>query len=618
MSSPRIKTLPHQILPALRRHRRGLVILSMLLVAGFIAYSATAPLLISTNLVRDKMERAVETWTGHDVRIGGLSNLRFWPRPRITLSDVTVRKDEDGGALVLAHIGEISASFDLLEAIFGRPVFTNFRLDRPEIHLMRNKQGVMDWENDGLLGRALVRTRGGKTLRSRDDAQIGAVHISNGTISFDDETTGKSIHIERMNARIEWPSLSDTASLTSDGVVDGRHFSLSLDAANPLKLMAAQSSQASGSFQSDLFDIRFNGDVDLATHGYLSGTATLSTTSMPDFMHWGGFYLPGMEQFKNVELKADMVAGTDSLRFEQLAMTADDVQGSGRIDIALPADGQPRLTGTLALNSIDLSYVVAHLAPQLIEQASGAGRLRSTMDLDLRISAQNAGWGPFTLSDLALGIMSSSRQARIDILDSDFEGGRLTGRIATMHDDPDGAAAMHIAVTGADFADIYTKLGVTGPLPAGKGSLELSLDAQRPLDAAAWRKAKGTLHFVSDGGVIPGVDIASIRKMAADKQHFALSETGGGAFAFTKFDASADLQDGIAQVNGTIAGGNTLVRLSGVAPYINNSLAISAELSPTGSEPRQNGADPGTLGIFVGGSWPDPTLWRATPTKVSE
>src|SRR6478752_6743572 len=86
--------------PLSRRSRRVLIG-AIIALCLFSLFQIIAPFLISSTVVRESMERAVAEWTGHDVTIEGTPDIRFWPKPRITLREITIRKQTEGGERVL-------------------------------------------------------------------------------------------------------------------------------------------------------------------------------------------------------------------------------------------------------------------------------------------------------------------------------------------------------------------------------------------------------------------------------------------------------------------------------------------------------------------------------------
>ncbi|MGK6314051.1 AsmA family protein [Neorhizobium sp. DT-125] len=605
----------------LGRRRRGLLIGILVALVLFALYQIVAPFLISSAVVRESMERAVAQWTGHDVTIEGTPDIRFWPEPRITLKEITIRKQADGSERMLGRVSRLSASFDLFEALLGRPEFEDFHLTDPEIYVLRDASGRLDWANDGLLSRAVREAKadgGGQSLSADDDARMGDVKISNGTLEVSDVASGRVTRFVAINGELHWPWLSRGLNIRADGEMNGRRLAIDISTSQPLLLLSGKSGNASGSVESDLLRGRFNGTANLAAHAFLSGDAELTIPDLSAAMAWSGVHFDGTERLKSLSLSARLTTNDEALRFENLSLSLNDARATGILDLVFPPNRLPRLTGTLAFDRMDFSGVLAAIAPRSGDNAERRNGSRNRPELDLRLSAQQATLGPFQLAEAAMSVMNTAEQSRIDILDSDFETGRLTGRIATTKGGASGGIALHLSVQNADFGDIVKELGLAGPLPAARGSLELSLDTDRSLTTEAWRNAKGTIRFRTERGSLSGVNLAGIRQLATQKPYFPLSEAGGGNLEFDSIDISADLKGGSVDIReGKLVGPAETIALSGLVSYVNNSLALSASIQPPA---EVTGAAP-PLMVFIGGSWPNPVIWsvsQAPPPKVAE
>jgi len=599
----------------LGRRSRRVLIGSIIALCLFSLFQIVAPFLISSTVVRESMERAVAEWTGHDVEIDGTPDIRFWPEPRITLREITIRKQAEDGERVLGRVARLSASFDLLQALVGQPEFKDFRLTDPEIYVLREADGRLDWANDGLLSRAVrdVQPDGsGQVLAADDDARMGDVRISNGLFEVSDVVSGRITRLQSINGTLDWPWLSRRLELKADANFNGKALTLDMSSTQPLLLLSGKSGNLSGTMTSALFHGQFQGVANLAANAFLSGDAELTVPDLAAAMNWAGMNFTGVERLKSFSLKTRLVTNDGILRFDNLSLGLNDAKATGILDLMLLPDRPARLTGTLAFDRMDLSAALAAIAPRALGDTSRTSGQLADLELDLRLSAQQAMLGRFMLSEAAVSVMNVGDQSRIDIADSDFETGRLTGRIATVKGGTAGAVALRLAIQDADFGNIVKELGLAGPLPAARGSLDLSLDIDRPLEPEAWRNAKGALRFRAERGSLSGVNLAGIRQLAAQKPYFPLSDAGSGSLEFDHIDISANLADGSADIReGRITGATETLTLSGVIPYINNSLALSATVATVAAAA---GTPP--LMVFIGGSWPNPVIWPVSQTPA--
>lgn len=599
----------------LGRRSRRVLIGSIIALCLFSLFQLVAPFLISSTVVRESMERAVAEWTGHDVEIDGTPDIRFWPEPRITLREITIRKQAEDGERVLGRVARLSASFDLLQALVGQPEFKDFRLTDPEIYVLREADGRLDWANDGLLSRAVrdVQPDGsGQVLAADDDARMGDVRISNGLFEVSDVVSGRITRLQSINGTLDWPWLSRRLELKADANFNGKALTLDMSSTQPLLLLSGKSGNLSGTMTSALFHGQFQGVANLAANAFLSGDAELTVPDLAAAMNWAGMNFTGVERLKSFSLKTRLVTNDGILRFDNLSLGLNDAKATGILDLMLLPDRPARLTGTLAFDRMDLSAALAAIAPRALGDTSRTSGQLADLELDLRLSAQQAMLGRFMLSEAAVSVMNVGDQSRIDIADSDFETGRLTGRIATVKGGTAGAVALRLAIQDADFGNIVKELGLAGPLPAARGSLDLSLDIDRPLEPEAWRNAKGALRFRAERGSLSGVNLAGIWQLAAQKPYFPLSDAGSGSLEFDHIDISANLADGSADIReGRITGATETLTLSGVIPYINNSLALSATVATVAAAA---GTPP--LMVFIGGSWPNPVIWPVSQTPA--
>ncbi len=603
---------------------RRLMVAGGIILAIVVLFRVVAPFLISSSLVRDRMERAVEAWTGHDVTIGGTPDIRFWPEPRITLPDVTIRENDNANSRLLGSVRRVSASFDLLETLIGKPVFKNFHLADPHVFIQRAADGHLNWSDGGLLSQAVRKagSDGGQQVLDRAlDVPIGEIRIRGGMLEVRNQADGRSFKVSGIDGDIGWRSLANPVQISASARFGTQPVTLDVKSPDPLLLFSGRDGRASAIIHSSLFDAKFDGLANLATHGFLSGDAALSTTDFPRLASWTGARFPGIGEMKAISLQARVLTNDGALRFENLSFDIDNVEGTGIVDLVTPAGRPPRLTGTLALQNVNFLPLIKTAAPLLMEDTPEAKVLRNRIELDLRLSVKKASLGPFDIDEVALGLMNTQEQSRLDILDGDFASGRLTGRFASVKEGTNGGLAVRLALHSVDFASIIQRLALQGPLPAAHGSAELDVDIARPLTAEAWRNAKGSIHFTAGPGTIAGIDLGAVRQLSATAPYFSLSQAGNGTLGFAGIDVTAALANGSADIrNGTITGTNDLISLAGVVPYLNNSLALSATLQPLSTDSSTSSASPATGSppetFFVGGSWPNPVIWPiAKPAK---
>lgn len=573
------------------------VVVAMLL---FGLFRAAAPFLIQAAVVRSGIERAIATWTGHDVTIQGTPSITFWPQARIEVSRITVSKATPEGVRVLSRTARLSAAFSLYQAIMGRAVFRDFQLVEPEIFVVRGQDGRLDLTNDGLLSaatRSMAASGAQEPLEPTLDSRVGNVTVVNGRIEVKDVASGETLRAAAINGAIRWPRLSSDMDAQVTAQINGRSLQLSLSSPQPLALLAGRSAPLEGSLASDVLSGRFDGTANIAEYGFVSGDLELSVPDTASLLDWAGVELAALAPLQQLSLRAQVLTTGETVRFDQMELSLNGSAGRGLVDLLL-SEGAPRLTGTLAFERLDLAGLLGAVsaAPQ-----DGAGTsLTLPLDLDLRISGEAAAAGPLMLSDMAISIMTTSNEARIDILDGSLGGGRITGQLIGDNGSFASGSQARVFLRDADLGELSARLGLARPFPLARGSIETSFSSDGPLGAIALDRIDGSLKVTTGPGSIPDADPTVILQRVGDQRYSPLFNPNGEDFGYERLELEASLSGGVAQLQqATIESPTTRVTMMGIIDYRDGGLALSVDIgAPSAGSAAES--------IFVGGTWPDP------------
>lgn len=601
--------------PDARRILRASLVVLAVLALIFLVSRAAAPYLVSSTLVRSAIERAVAGWTGHDVTMSGAPEIAFWPQPRVSLNGVTISKPSADGPKVLGRIERLSAAFGLYSAMRGRPEFDEFHLLRPQFRVDRDRNGRLDWANEGLLSAAVrqVQARdGGQTLAPELDADVGAITIEDGTLELIDEVSGRVISTRGIAADIAWPKLSGALQATARIDLGGLPVRLNFSSRQPLLLFGGKDATISAALDATAFGARFNGIANLAESPLRTGTLTLSAKDVTAFRDWSGIQLAGLDSLKQAQLSADLTLVGEELRLEGLEFDVNDTHGTGILSLSRPPGGKPRVSGTLAFDRLNITQLLSAFSLDLpsaddaSDQMERPPRLLQWLDFDLTLSADRADLPPFELGDVAASILATGKTAQFNIADAAFEGGDLTASFIGTGSGFSRGGDLTLAIRDADFAAVADHLAIAGPVPRGKASVDLALKTREPVWATGLADMSGTFAFTSQGGTLSGVNVAAIRDLARTRAYFQLSAGGQGSMPYDRLDYRARFANGTAEVlEARLAGREETLTVSGVVPYADNALALSAELS---ASDRAREKDLPPLRFFIGGAWPDPVL----------
>ena len=601
----------------IRRHRlfRIAVIAGGLALALVLALRLAAPVLVSAGMVRESMEEAVEAWLGHDVTIEGTPELEFWPQPTVTLSGITIRAESRPDAMVLGRIEMLSAQFSLWQALRGRPVFEDFHLERPQIALKIDESGQTNWSSEGRLATAVqdaVRgnATGGETV---PDAVIGDVTITSGMLRIE-ISHGRTQTFENITGTIGWPRLSSQARLKLRAELNGEPLEIDIGSPRPLLLLGGHITDLSATVKSSLFSGSFSGRVDFATQTFLSGDLQFEVANVGRIVEWMQLPLHTADLLKDVSVSAQLVTLDNVLRFDRLSVAANGTRGRGVMDLTLASqDKPPRVTGTLAFDALDLYALVQAIADD--RQSAGPAGSVSTrsverhLGFDVRFSAAQAQFGAFSLTNTAVSVVSNAQKAEVEVLDSDMLGGSLTGKIR-MNLTQNPTTSVQISARSIDFAPLAQDMLVHGPVVLGPVSIDLDATLAQPLAKASAADLAGTLHIKAAGGRIPGLDLSAMRRLAAGSTYFTMKQAGDADTDFDSLDVRADLALGSAEITeARLETKDANLSVTGIIPYLSRSLSLAATL-------EDKAAALAPVNLFIGGAWPDPVIWPASPIRT--
>lgn len=594
---------------------RRLAITLLATICTYVAFLGIAPFLISSSLVRSSMERAVSQWTGHRAVIAGMPQITFWPEPRITLLDISISKETEGEQRLIGRVEELSAEFGLLDAIGGNPVFHDFKFVRPRLFITRNEAGHLDWTNEGLLSTAIraaeAREGNRQTLRPDLDAHIGSLTVEDGSVEISDIATGRLFELTGIAADLTWPRLSEDLRANARVEIAGEELRLDIASPQPLLLLGGQNAQARVNLRSQVFNATYEGAANLVNGYFLSGSLDLNVADIPTVISWTGATVPEMKPLKEGKLQANLTTVGDSLRFGDLKFSLNDIAANGIVELSQSDGLKPQVSGTLAFGKLDIGALLAafslHLPLAAGTETPQTDGLLNILDLDLTLSARNAVLGPFAMEEVAASVLTREGKAKLDIADSRFEGGRLTGHLDSTGSGFENGGNLMISVRDTDLQGIARRLQLEGPIPAARGSLDLTMHSKRPLWATRLGDIDGSIRLRTTEGTLSGIDLVGIKSLAGKRAYFRLSEAGDDDTAFTQIDMAAKFAAGAAEVEkAELLTKTDKLTFSGLIPYASNSLALLGQMEPVSTDSEPAAADP--LRFFIGGSWPDPIL----------
>lgn len=581
-------------------------IVAWLVVCAFVLtvlFKVALPLFVSTASVKANMEQVLSSWTGARANIAGDPHISFWPHPVLTLRAITFEGGDTTTPELLAKADAIAAGFDILAALRGTPVFYDFRLVNPVFKVERRTDGTFNWRRAGWMAEAIANASA-KTPSAVRNTPIGDIEIDNGIVEFTDRITASVYRVTDISGSAQWPTPTAQMSANLSAAMNGETVEWSVVCDEPMMLLSGQNSAIQTSFKSAPLSFNFDGAANGSTHPFASGQLQLTARSFAALSAWSDGKAPSAGSTGAVAIDTSMTMSAETLKMDNLSLSLDGASATGVLDVAWNGARGPRVDGTLAFDRLDLTLLLSSLLP-LQPQSDTANRLDMSflkqLRLDLRLSAQEASYGPLTLTDVAAGVMAANGRASVDIGDGTYAGGSLSGRIALANDGAEGGQ-LQFSLKDADLEPVASSLGLAGPLPLGRGMLSVDLSTAEPLSKMTPGGVSGEIRYMANNGTLKNFNGPEFERLAAQGRFFNISQAGNGSFDFITADIVATLRNGIAElVKADIKGEGRTLSLAGVIPYRNGSLALAGAIRPDDS------AIP-AVRFFVGGSWPNPVI----------
>ncbi|WFU48150.1 AsmA family protein [Sinorhizobium terangae] len=578
--------------------RRHLVWSAAIGVGLAVAYNAALPLVISTSDARATMERMLDAWSGGKSRIDGEPQVRFWPEPELILPSATIETSE-ANPRPLAHVGRITASFSLLAALRGEPALDDIRFVDPVVTIERAADGTVNWKRPHWLSLAETTTEG--------DTPFGDITIENGRLRILDRTAGGGLDLDipAISGTVKWPSFAERISAQLSTTIGGEAIDWALICDQPLALFAGGNASLRTSLTSTPLTFSFEGIGNFSMYPFASGHLQASAPSLSALLAWYRGGSSGMLPAGAFSIDAMVATGEKTLKLDELQLAVGGATATGVLDVAFPTSDTPRVEGTLAFDSIDLNGLnFPTVKPaeasdplwRMVENLTGAWRA------DVRLSSQEVFVGPLHLTDVAAGVMVNGNRASLDIGDSTYANGVLSGRVVLSDKGLEHGGRLQMSLKDADFAAVLNSFGLNGPTPSGKGTLNLDLATDRAVWATSAADLSGGLTFSLANGRLSGFDANAFVDLIQRGEFFSLSQASAGSFDFQTAEIDAIFGGGVARLNrANFAGPSGSLSVTGVIPNRTGSLALAGMLENTETINQP-------LRFFVGGSWPNAVI----------
>jgi uncharacterized protein involved in outer membrane biogenesis len=372
-----------------------------LVPVAIIVIAVMAALLIPLDSLRGALESAASAALERQVQIRGHLRLAIFPEFGISLKDVSIANVAGAHDSPMIAVGKVVVGADLSSLLSGRLQVTKVVLKEPVIHLETAGNGVANWQ---LAKKSADAAESASTSVS---LSIARVRIENGTISYFDARSGKSVTLNAVSVALTEPVENGAAQgIAVEGAVTYRdvpvQFSAKFDDSSGF--LQGKPSNAVIKASSDKFTTAFTGD--LRSSGEATGDITFSSPSLRQLAAWAGEPMPPGNGFGALKVAAAVSATTAAIKLTNAKITLDNMTvggnvsidtlheamkaelssvsafgGTGKATVALDAGGSaPSVHETLDMGGVQTG--------PLLDQLVGVAKLRATGTVHLDVTGR--------------------------------------------------------------------------------------------------------------------------------------------------------------------------------------------------------------------------------------
>jgi AsmA protein len=560
-------------------------LLSLLSLGAFVAvvWAACLPWSVATPRLRAYVAREFASSYGLAMSAAGRTEVTLLPLPRLGFRDVRLAAGRIDGP-VLAEGGALSLQLNLLGLLTGRFEVSTLGLDGATLHLPSGEDDTRWAEPVRLLN---------LRLGADGTAHPRRISLSRATAIGLDPRDGSPQTARDLDLTMSWPLWSAQAELFGSFQWSAMPTRFAVSGLRVVDLLDGGTTPFSLSASWSGGTLTAEGSGLVGAEGLiLTGLGQFDTRSLPETLAWAGGSV-ALSPF----VGAFGMTGNFEIRGRQLllpnvrvAFGGNRLEGAGAV--AFGPD-RPAVQATLAAESLNLAPLLADLLRTFGVTAAPAGapdwRRRALAlapytggDLDLRISAGAARFGPILAEDLAASVLVRDGAIEASLGRATLGGGTLKGRLAL------ASAAGDAAVTEAKVQGAFDRLDLAA-LPAELRPENWILGgAQGQFQAeGSGADLQGFLQHLDghaalsvDGGTLVGIDLAE----AALRSRVPAGRVG--RTAFERATLSLRFRDGVGEITEGAMEGNLLAAsLRGTVSLPDRHCDALAEVSARGAAP---------------------------------
>ena len=366
-------------------------------VLAFVAAAAVAAfLLVPTDLIRDRLQAEIKIRTGRDLVIAGRSSLSLFPRPAVTVRNVSLLSPSAMGAEPLITAGEIEVAVQILPLLLHDVTIDRLVLRHPVADLRVDAQGRRSWDfaqadtpahspvrfaqagptsakdlpkelQDFVRGSTDSSGRAGGSSRKLgvSDLTLGNVAISDGTVRYRDARSGVDETISALNVQFALANLASPLTAKADLNWHGEPLQVTANVSPVRALLEGRPVQAQITVGAAPLKFTFDGGLTPGDTLELDGRLTAAAPSLDRLSRWTGRPLAGSLP-GGFSVDAKLKQSGTGIALNDARLTLGPLDGTGTLAIDMRSV-RPSVQGAIRVSTLDLNVLrtMADAAPGL-------------------------------------------------------------------------------------------------------------------------------------------------------------------------------------------------------------------------------------------------------------
>ena len=609
-------------------------------------------LLVNPNDYKGRIAAEVRQATGRELVLTGDIKLSVFPWVALGLGPASLGNPPGFGAEPFLAFQHAAMRVKLFPLLGKRLVIDRVVLDGLDLRMVKNAQGVGNWENFGKSARSEPSAEGSSS--GGQLAELAGIAVTNGRVSyqgmvvenFNLETgafggsavtpvsigfdanrgvAGESVTLngqftlsgEMQKKRVKLEAVNFNGLLNQPGDGSPTHWELRAPSVD-VDLTAQTASVPA--FDVGYSSARVNGKLEatkIMDDLSVTGSVSLAPLVLREFAPRLGVVFPKTRDakvFQQFSAGSDFSYAGNGVQLEKVQITLDDTHLKGSV-----ADtGEPRvLKFALTVDEMDVSRYLppesaaagAPAAPTAKTAAAGSAPDAAASKLPAvegTLTVASLHFAPLEFSNVRLTLKSKEGVAHLFPAQAQIDGGSYSGNITV---DAHGAVpslSMDEHLTGVDMAQLLAGTSYKGRA-SGRGNVNIKATARGAAMDAVMQTLNGHFDANLANGALEGVDLGYVigQAQALLSHGTAPAESKPPRTQFDAFKMSAEITNGVAKTTDMVIS-SPVLKVTGQGSA--NLVTKGIDFQMLASVLKAPGASVAEIPVKVTGTYVDPTI----------